>query len=36
VVDSFGAHSGFWVSVAAASAALAIVGLGQRVLARPV
>ncbi|WP_454760949.1 MFS transporter [Caulobacter segnis] len=36
VVDSFGAHNGFWVSIAAASAALAIVGLGQRVLERPV
>jgi MFS family permease len=36
VVDSFGAHNGFWVSIAAASAALTIVGLGQRVLAKPV
>jgi MFS family permease len=32
VVDEFGPHSGFWVSVAAASLALAIVTLGQCVL----
>ncbi len=32
VVDTFGARSGFWVSVVAAGAALLIVGLGQRVL----
>ncbi|MGH6999181.1 MAG: MFS transporter [Phenylobacterium sp.] len=32
VVDAFGPRSGFWVSVAAASSALLIVALGQRVL----
>jgi MFS family permease len=32
VVDTFGARSGFWVSVGAASIALAIVTLGQRIL----
>ena len=32
VVDTFGARSGFWVSVAAAGVALLIVVLGQRVL----
>jgi hypothetical protein len=33
VVDAFGARSGFWVSAAAATLALSIVGLGQGVLA---
>jgi MFS family permease len=33
VVDSFGAHNGFWVSVAAGSIALATVLLAQRTLA---
>lgn len=33
VVDTFGARSGFWVSVAAATCALLIVALGQRILA---
>ncbi|KQV56240.1 MULTISPECIES: MFS transporter [unclassified Caulobacter] len=32
VVDTFGARSGFWVSIVMASAALAIVALGQRIL----
>jgi len=32
VVDTFGAHNGFWVSVAAATLALLTVALGQRVL----
>ena len=32
VVDAFGPRSGFWVSVVAASSALSIVALGQRVL----
>lgn len=32
VVDVYGARSGFWVSVGAATLALLIVGLGQRVL----
>jgi MFS family permease len=32
VVDAFGARSGFWVSAAAATLALSIVGLGQSVL----
>jgi len=32
VVDAFGPRSGFWVSVVAASSALLIVTLGQRVL----
>jgi MFS family permease len=32
VVDTFGARHGFWVSIAAASTALLIVTLGQRVL----
>lgn len=32
VVDTYGARSGFWVSVVAASTALTIVALGQRVL----
>jgi MFS family permease len=32
VVDTFGARSGFWVSIVMASAALAIVVLGQRIL----
>jgi len=32
VVDAFGARSGFWVSIVAASTALTIVALGQRVL----
>jgi MFS family permease len=32
VVDTFGAQNGFWVSVAAASSALLIVVLGQRIL----
>lgn len=32
VVDQYGARNGFWVSVGAASTALAIVALGQRVL----
>jgi len=32
VVDTFGSRSGFWVSVAAACIALAIVTLGQRIL----
>ena len=32
VVDAFGARSGFWVSVAAATVALLIIGLGQGVL----
>ncbi len=32
VVDAFGARSGFWVSIVMASAALAIVALGQRIL----
>jgi MFS family permease len=32
VVDTFGARSGFWVSVAAAGTALSIVALGQRTL----
>lgn len=35
VVDNFGARSGFWVSVAAATIALAIVALGQRRLGGP-
>ena len=37
VVDTFGAHNGFWVSVAAATLALLTVALGQRTLgeARP-
>lgn len=34
VVDAFGAQSGFWVSAAAAGAALVIVALGQRVLSK--
>jgi len=33
VVDTFGAHNGFWVSVIAATISLAIVLAGQRVLA---
>jgi MFS family permease len=33
VVDAFGARSGFWVSALAATTALAIVVLGQRILA---
>ena len=33
VVDTFGAQSGFWVSVFAGFAALMVVGLGQRTLA---
>jgi MFS family permease len=33
VVDSFGARNGFWVSVVAASGALAVIALGQRRLA---
>jgi MFS family permease len=33
IVDTFGARNGFWLSVAAATAALAIVALGQRGLA---
>ena len=33
VVDNFGAHNGFWVSVAAGTAALLTVLLGQRSLA---
>jgi MFS family permease len=32
VVDTFGARSGFWVSIVMASAALAVVTLGQRIL----
>ena len=32
VVDTFGARSGFWVSIVMASAALVIVALGQRIL----
>jgi MFS family permease len=32
VIDTFGARNGFWLSVAAATAALAIVALGQRTL----
>lgn len=35
VVDAFGARSGFWVSIAAASLALLLIALGQRVLAEP-
>jgi len=35
VVDNFGARSGFWVSVAAATIALSIVASGQRRLAGP-
>lgn len=35
VVDSYGARSGFWVSIACATSALAIVSLGQKVLTRP-
>ena len=33
VVDSYGARNGFWVSVAAAIVALAVVALGQKKLA---
>ncbi|TCN33749.1 MFS transporter [Sinorhizobium americanum] len=33
VVDSFGAENGFWVSVVASAATVAIIGLGQRSLA---
>ena len=33
VVDTFGARNGFWLSVGGATAALAIVALGQRCLA---
>ncbi|ASY59398.1 MFS transporter [Sinorhizobium sp. CCBAU 05631] len=35
VVDSFGAENGFWVSVVASAATVAIIGLGQRSLAGP-
>ncbi|ATQ44000.1 MFS transporter [Caulobacter mirabilis] len=35
VVDTYGPRSGFWVSAAAATTALAIVALGQRVLGAP-
>jgi predicted MFS family arabinose efflux permease len=32
VVDNFGAQNGFWVSAAAATLALLVTALGQRVL----
>ncbi|MEP7246024.1 MAG: MFS transporter [Gammaproteobacteria bacterium] len=35
VIDTFGAHNGFWLSVGAATAALSIVALGQSCLAEP-
>lgn len=35
VVDTFGARNGFWLSVAAATAAFLIVAVGQRTLATP-